>query len=148
MRRFWSLHAKKIELYCTYLQWRKNLEMFGICAQVCTHNRARKVCLVPSIFRLAHADRNLSWFRPDHSSTTQCSSHCSRGTLNCCVPYLTPLLMLIVMLVAWPGPSFRLRCSHCLGRQFCDSLMLTGICRGLGRNFHPRYALHTVEEAL
>ena len=54
VRRFWSLHAKKIELYCTYLQWRKNLEMFGICAQVCTPITVLVKSLVPSIFRLAH----------------------------------------------------------------------------------------------
>jgi len=45
---------------------KKKLDMFGICAQV-PKTVLVKVSLVPSILRLAHADRNLSWPRSDLS---------------------------------------------------------------------------------
>ena len=57
-----------------------------------------------------------------------------------------------------PGDVYVHRCTRVPGTQNCVvkvslvpsflRLALTGICRGLGPTFHPRYARHTVEEAL
>ena len=94
-----------------------------------TQNCARKVCIVPSILRLAHADRNLSWPRPDLSPTL-CWLNCRRHSRSALCRKLRPR-------------SCRTHCSL-IGLALCSAscriLPLAHADRILGPTFHPRYA--------